>query len=75
MPPDIIMKPMCHTVYTFLPNIKDMVIRAKVAIKTREQRNLLGMKKCNNCIGCVFVKEGKSIATKSGTWKINKRVA
>ena len=55
-------------------NIKDKIIRAKVANKTRETRNLIGMKKCNKCVACFYIKEGETISTKNGIWKINKRV-
>ena len=55
-------------------NIKDKLIRAKVATNHRNQRHLLGMKKCNSCVICNYVKEGKSIKTNKGDWKINKRV-
>ena len=54
-------------------NIKDKLIRAKVASNTRIQRNLVGMTKCNNCVACKYITEGKSIKIENNTWKINKR--
>ena len=32
------------------------------------------MTKCNNCVACHYIKEGKSIETDNAQWKINKRV-
>ena len=55
-------------------NIRDKIIRAKVAPEQRNQRNLVGMKKCGNCVACIYIKEGKLIKTNIGQWKINKRV-
>ena len=56
-------------------NIKETIIRAKLAKKTvREKRYLPGMKQCRNtrCRTCPFVKEGRSIKSNRFTWKINK---
>ena len=55
-------------------NIKDKLIRAKVASNTRIQWNLVGMTKCNNCVACKCIIEGKSIKLENNAWKINKRV-
>ena len=55
-------------------NIKDILIKAKVAEEQRNKRNLVGMKKCGNCVVCTYIKEGKSIKTINGDWKITKRV-
>ena len=55
-------------------NLKDKIIRAKVADKIRNKRNLVGMKKCNKCVACYYIKEGKSINTEKVKWKIIKRV-
>ena len=52
------------------PNIKDKIIRAKVPPLTssRPTRNVPGMKKCNNCPVCPFVKIGKCVkATSNNT--------
>ena len=45
------------------PNIKDHLIRAKVPDPqpSRPKRNINGMKKCNNCPICPFVKPGQTL--------------
>ena len=59
-------------------NIKDNLIRAKVAMpsQTRPIRNNPGMKRCGKwCTACPYVKEGKTIKINSKkNWNINKNV-
>ena len=44
------------------PNIKDKLVRAKVPKESngRPKRTRIGMKNCQNCVICPFVKEGKT---------------
>ena len=57
-------------------NIKDMIIRAKVAKENiRLKRNLKGMKKCNkNCTACPYVQEGSEVKKIKQKWNITKNV-
>ena len=58
-------------------NLKDLLIRAKVAKKTNNMYNtrvINGMKKCGKCISCNYIKEGKEITNKQETWKITKQI-
>ena len=59
-------------------NIKDNIIRAKVAPPTKERplRENCGMKKCGQqCTACPYIYEGKFVKVNSESqWKINKRV-
>ena len=55
-------------------NIRETLVRAKVA-PPRQNRVINGMKKCNKCLACSYIKEGKIIDGKNykGTlfkWKI-----
>ena len=54
------------------PNIKDKLIRAKVPKNPggRPKRNLIGMKRCQRCVICPFVKEGKIISATSNNFKV-----
>ena len=55
-------------------NIKETIIRAKVAPKvTRPKRINKGMKKCDKkrCEACPYIKTGRSIKSDKFTWKIN----
>ena len=43
-------------------NIRDKIVRSKIpSTSKRNKRSVPGMKKCNNCSICPFVKEGKSV--------------
>jgi len=59
-------------------NIKDNLIRAKVANPPKERplRENCGMKKCGKeCTACPYIQEGKFVKINGQTqWKINKRV-
>ena len=59
-------------------NIKDNIIRAKVARAPKERplRDNCGMKNCGQqCTACPFIYEGKFVKIDSESqWKINKRV-
>ena len=62
------------TAYKKQKNIKDHLIRAKVADppSLRPKRNKSGMSKCkNNCSLCPYIKEAKSIPiNRNSTWKV-----
>ena len=53
------------------PNIKDKLIRSKVppANNPRPKRKVPGMKKCNRCGVCPYVREGKTVAATSTNFK------
>ena len=58
-------------------NLRDNLIRAKIPQKgkTKPNRNLKGMKKCNNmCPACPFIREGKYISGTNFKWEIAKSV-
>ena len=52
-------------------NIKDKIIRAKVPPinNLRPKRHIPGMKRCNNCGICPYVREGKSVRATSTNFK------
>ena len=61
------------------PNIRENIIRAKVAPE-RQHRIKKGMFKCGKCLACSYVKEGKTVIgrdykNKRFTWKIGKEVS
>ena len=53
------------------PNIKDKVIRSKVPPpnNSRPKRKVPGMKKCNRCGACPYVREGKAVQATSTNYK------
>ena len=55
------------------PNIKDKLVRAKVPKESngRPKRTKIGMKKCQNCVICPFVKEGKTVTSTSNSCKVD----
>ena len=57
-------------------NLSDFLIRAKLppAPGTHEKRKLNGMKKCNRCIICPYVKAAKAVKGRTFNWKINRGV-
>ena len=62
--------------YKRQPNIREKIIRAKVAPE-RQQITKKGMFKCGKCLACSYVKEGKTVngrgfKNKRFTWKIGK---
>ena len=63
------------TAYKRQKSIKDFVIRAKVYQKTREQRKIKGMAKCNRpWTACPFILEGNTLLKPGKPWKIQKNV-
>ena len=54
------------------PNIKEKLIRAKVPkySEGRPKRNIVGMKRCQRCVICPYVKEGKVISATSNNFKV-----
>ena len=66
------------TAYKRQRNIKDNIIRAKVAPPPSERplRDKCGMKKCGQqCTACPYIDEGKFVKVNGESqWKINKRV-
>ena len=58
------------------PNIKQKLIRAKIpTTTTRPKRQTKGMKKCNNCAACPFIKEGQTIKSSQTNFKIDVNIA
>ena len=58
-------------------NIKDYMIRAKVAPQTsgRPKRLVTGMKNCGKqCAACPFINKRKFISNKNMKWKLNKQM-
>ena len=59
-------------------NIRDKIIRSKIPTKnqTRPIRVIPGMKKCNNCPICPYVKEGKRVKSSATNFsvEINRKV-
>ena len=55
------------------PNIRDKVIRSKVPPPASRltKRKVPGMKKCNKCGVCSFVREGKTVKSTSTNFKID----
>ena len=66
------------TAYKRQRNIRDNIIRAKVAPAPTERpiRDNSGIKKCGKqCTACPYIQEGKFVKVNGQTqWKINKRV-
>ena len=54
-------------------NIRDTLIRSKVPplSNSRPKRQLPGMKKCNKCGACPFVKEGRTVESRSTNFKVD----
>ena len=57
-------------------NLSDFLIRAKLPPSpgTHEKRKLNGMKKCNKCIICPYITEGKSVKGRNFEWAINRSI-
>ena len=57
-------------------NLRDFLIRAKLppSPKAHEKRHLNGMKKCNKCIICPYIKEDKSVKGRNFEWAINRSI-
>jgi hypothetical protein len=57
-------------------NVKDFLIRAKVPPppQIRPKRKIPGMKKCQKCVICPFIKEGKTVKGPNFTWKLNEEL-
>ena len=57
-------------------NIKDHIIRAKVAPPKTSypKRYLRGMKKCGKCTLCPYIKEGRKLKINGAEWNINKQL-
>ena len=65
------------TAYRRQKNIRDHIIRAKVAAdpKPYPGRTQRGMKKCGkNCTACPYIREAKSLRINSQEWKINQNL-
>ena len=57
-------------------NTRDLIIRAKVPQPStnRPNRRIVGMKKCQKCIICPFIKEGNIVQGPNFTWTVNEEV-
>jgi hypothetical protein len=57
-------------------NLSDFLIRAKLPPIPRpyEKQKSNAMKKCNKCIICPYIKEGKSVKGRTFDWKINRNI-
>ena len=55
------------------PNIRDKTIRAKVPAQpaSRPKRELPGMKKCNTCPICPFVKTGRTVKSTANNFAVD----
>ena len=61
------------TAYRRQPNIRNLLIRAKLPTNTNEKRIIKGMKKCGKgCPACPSIREGKSLTNNKTKWNINK---
>lgn len=54
-------------------NIRDTLIRSKVpkAAQTRSKRKTAGMRKCNKCGVCSYIKEGKTVQATANSYKVD----
>ena len=54
-------------------NIRDTLIRSKVpqATHTRPKRKIAGMRKCNNCGVCSFIKEGRTVKATANNYRVD----
>ena len=63
------------TAYRRQPNLRNLLIRAKVPSQKDNQRVLKGMKKCGNgCGACPYIKEAKNVKINKKNWTINKKL-
>ena len=55
------------------PNIKDILIRAKIpdSPPPREKRKIVGMKKCSKCPICPFVQVGQTVSASKTNFKMD----
>jgi hypothetical protein len=57
------------------PNLRQLLVRAKVADKQRPRREVKGMKKCGTgCTACPYILQAKSISHRGTKWKLNKQL-
>ena len=53
-------------------NIRDKLIRSKIPQQSKgPKRNIKGMKKCNSCCVCPYIKEGKVVKATSSNYQID----
>ena len=63
------------TAYKRQKNVKDFVVKARVAPKEGNSRRVVkGMRKCGKCSICPYIREGKSVKINQFSWKISKSV-
>ena len=63
------------TAYRRNKNLRNYLIRAKVAKPHRPKRYVKGMKKCgSSCTACPYIKEGKSFTINNSWWNLNKQL-
>ena len=62
------------TAYKRQPNIRNLLVRAKVPKNGNTTRKLKGMSKCGNgCPACPFIREGKVVKINQKEWQLNNK--
>ena len=62
------------TAYKRQPNIRNLLVRAKVPKNGINKRKIKGMAKCGNgCQACPFIREGKNVKINRKEWKLNNK--
>ena len=62
------------TAYRRQPNLRNLLIRAKVPKNGNSRRETKGMSKCGKgCTACPYIKEGKSIKINKAEWKLKRK--
>ena len=62
------------TAYKRQPNIRNLLVRAKVPKNSNQTRKLKGMFKCGKgCPACPFIREEKNIKINKKQWKLNSK--
>ena len=60
--------------YRRQPNLRNLLVRAKVPKNSENKRKIKGMTKCGkSCPECPFIKEGKSVKIYQKEWRLNSK--
>ena len=63
------------TAYRRQPNLRSLLVKAKVPSERDHQRVIKGMKKCGKgCGSCPYIKETKNVKINNKNWFINKKM-
>ena len=63
------------TAYRRQPNLRSLLVKAKVPSERDHQRVIKGMKKCGKgCGSCPYIKETKNVKINNKNWFINKKI-